>query len=102
MAPIPGDGWSGVGMKISVLGTVVAGVIIAAGVAVAGNFSSSHQADFFAPGTHQFYVWCSGTPDYMTVERGSSASDAQMKLYNEAKKAGKKTCWPVWQGRVSG
>jgi hypothetical protein len=89
-------------MKISVLGTVIAGVLIVAGVAVAGNFSSNRQADYFAPGTHQFYVWCSGTPDYTTVERGHSASDAQMKLYDETKKAGKKTCWPVWQGRVSG
>lgn len=90
-------------MKItSMVGAAVANIVIAAGVAVAGNFSSSRQADFFALGTHQFYVWCTGTPDYRTVERGTSASDAQMKLYNEAKKAGKNTCWPVWQGRVSG
>ena len=89
-------------MKVSILGAVIAGVVIVAGVAVAGNFSSNGQADYFAPGTHQFYVWCSGTPDYTTVERGSSASDAQMKLYGETKKAGKTTCWPVWQGRVSG
>lgn len=93
----------GIDMKMTgLVGAAVAGVIIAAGVAAAGKFSSSRQADYFAPGTHQFYVWCRGTPDYKTVERGSSASDAQMKLYNEAKKAGKTTCWPVWQGRVSG
>lgn len=90
-------------MKItSIVGAAVAGLIIAAGVAVAGNFSSSHRADFFAAGTHQFYVWCAGSHDYLTTETGSSASDAQMKLYDKTKKEGRATCWPVWQGRVSG
>lgn len=90
-------------MKItSIVGAAVAGVIIAAGVAVAGNFSSNHRADFFASGTHQFYVWCAKSPDYLATEHGSSASDAQTKLYEKAKKQGKDTCWPVWQGRISG
>jgi len=90
-------------MKItSILGAAVAGLIVAAGVAVAGNFASSHRTDFFAAGTHQFYVWCSASPDYMATQSGASASDAQMKLYDKAKKEGKPTCWPVWQGRVSG
>lgn len=89
-------------MKIrSILGATVAGLIVAAGIAVAGNFSSSHRADFFAPGTHQFYVWCAGAKDYRATESGSSASDAQMKLYDKAKRAGHPTCWPVWQGRVA-
>lgn len=86
----------------SILGAATAGVIIAAGVAVAGNFSSNHRTDFFAAGTHQFYVWCSGSPDFVAMESGSSASDAQMRLYEKAKKDGKSTCWPVWQGRIAG
>ncbi len=89
-------------MKItSILGAAVAAMIVAAGVALAGNFSSSHHGDFFASGTHQFYVWCAGSPDYMATESGSSATDAQMRLYAKAKKEGKATCWPVWQGRIS-
>jgi hypothetical protein len=90
-------------MKItSILGAAVAGVIVAAGVALAGNFSSNHNGDFFAPGTHQFYMWCAGAPDYMATQSGSSATDAQMRLYEKSKKEGKSTCWPVWQGRVAG
>jgi len=73
----------------------------AAGVAAAGNFSSDDQVDFFAQGTHQFYVWCSGTNDYVATAEGASAEDAQMKLYNAAKASGKATCWPVWQGRIA-
>jgi hypothetical protein len=90
-------------MKItSIVGAGVAGVVIAAGVAVAGNFSSSHQTDYFAPGTHQFYVWCSGSADRMATQYGTSASDAQTRLYNEFKQEGHSTCWPVWQGRLKG
>ena len=77
-------------------------MVAAAGVAVAANFSSSRQSDFFAPGKHQFYVWCAGGTDYTAMARGASAEDAQMRLYNAAKAAGKTSCWPVWQGRVSG
>jgi hypothetical protein len=90
-------------MKItSILGAAVAGVIVAAGVAVAGNFSSNHNGDYYAAGTHQFYVWCAGAKDYVAAESGSSATDAQMRLYEKAKAQGKSTCWPVWQGRISG
>ena len=86
-----------------VLGVVVGGVLVAvAGVAVAANFVSSKQADFFAPGKHQFYVWCAGGSDYMAMRTGSSAEDAQMRLYNDNKREGKTNCWPVWQGRISG
>ena len=31
--------------------------VVAAGVAVADNYASTKQTDFFAPGKHQFYVW---------------------------------------------
>jgi len=84
-----------------ILGAVAGGVMFAAaGVAVASNFLSSAQTDFYAPGKHQFYVWCAGSSDYMTTQSGASAEDAQMKLYNSAKAVGRSTCWPVWQGRV--
>ena len=81
----------------------VGGVLFAAaGVAAAGNFSSDRQVDFFAKGTHQFYVWCSGQGDYYATAKGSNAEEAQMALYREAKASGKAACWPVWQGRVAG
>jgi hypothetical protein len=85
------------------LGAAVGGIIVAvAGVALAANFTSSKQADFFASGRHQFYVWCAGGADFMALKSGANAADAQMKLYNDEKKAGKVNCWPVWQGRISG
>jgi len=90
-------------MKItSVIGAAVASVIVAAGIAVAGNFSSSNNVDFDAAGTHQFYVWCSGRSDYTTTQYGFSADDAQTRLYAAMKRAGKSSCWPVWQGRLKG
>ena len=90
-------------MKItSVVGAAVASVIVAAGIAVAGNFSSSKNVDFDAAGTHQFYVWCSTGGDYTTTQYGSSADNAQTKLYDAIKKSGRSACWPVWQGRLKG
>lgn len=85
-----------------VLAAALGGVLFAAaGVAAAGNFSSDRQVDFFAQGTHQFYVWCSGTGDYVATAEGANAEEAQMKLYTAAKASGKTSCWPVWQGRVA-
>ena len=85
-----------------ILAAAAGGVMVAiAGVAVAATFTSSKQSDFFAPGRHQFYVWCAGSQDFMAMQDGASAEDAQMRLYNAEKRAGKTTCWPVWQGRVS-
>ncbi len=86
-----------------VLGAAAAGVLLAVtGVAVAANFTSSHQTDFFAAGKHQFYVWCATGGDFTAYQSGISAEDAQMKLYDSAKEQGRTSCWPVWQGRVSG
>jgi hypothetical protein len=83
-----------------ILAFVVGGIaVVAAGVAVADSYASAKQTDFFAPGKHQFYVWCSGGKDYTATQKGKSAEDAQMKLYNAVKAS---ACWPVWQGRVSG
>jgi hypothetical protein len=84
-----------------VLGAMAGGFIFAAaGVAAAGNFTSSAHTDFFSPGSHQFYVWCAGSPDYTTTASGNSAEDAQLRLYDAIKATGRSTCWPVWQGRV--
>lgn len=86
-----------------VLAAAVGGILFAAaGVAAAGNFASDRQVDYFAYGTHQFFVWCGQGGDYLATAEGANAEDAQMKLYGEVKKAGKTRCWPVWQGRVSG
>ena len=46
------------------------------------------------PGTHKFYVNCTGKQDFVDQAEGSDATDAQAKV---AAKAGG-TCWPVWQG----
>ena len=86
-----------------VLAAALGGVLFAAaGIAAAGNFASHKQGDYFAAGTHQFYVWCSGTRDYVATAYGTDAEAAQMKLYNAAKAAGHAACWPVWQGRIAG
>jgi hypothetical protein len=80
---------------------VVGGILVGlAGAAVASNFATSQQSDFFAPGKHQFYVWCAGSSDYVATSTGKNAEDAQMRLYNANKAHGRATCWPVWQGRV--
>ena len=85
-----------------IVGAAIGGVLVAlAGVAVASNFTSSKQSDFFAPGKHQFYVWCAGATNYVATASGRNAEDAQMKLYDANKAHGRMTCWPVWQGRVS-
>jgi len=85
-----------------ILGAAIAGIIVAvAGVAVASSVSSGGKSDFFAPGKHQFYVWCAGGKDYTATVSGANAEDAQMKIYNAAKAHGRTSCWPVWQGRVS-
>ena len=84
----------------SVIAAAIGGIaVVAAGVAVADSYASTKQTDFFSPGKHQFYVWCAGGKDYTAIQKGGSAEDAQMKLYNSIKGA---ACWPVWQGRVPG
>ena len=84
-----------------VTAAVAAGLLVGlAGAAVASTFSTSRESDFFAPGKHQFYVWCAGATDYEATATGRNAEDAQMKLYNANKAHGRVTCWPVWQGRV--
>jgi hypothetical protein len=83
--------------------TVLGGCLFAAaGMAAASNLSSDRQVDYFAKGTHSFYVWCPGTSDYLANVEGANAEEAQMRLYNATKAAGRVSCWPVWQGRVLG
>jgi hypothetical protein len=89
-------------MKRMWVAVAVGLMVTAAGVAVADNLISSKQTDFFASGNHRFYVWCGSGHDYTAVERGRSAEDAQMRLYNEVKAKGSPACWPVWQGKVAG
>lgn len=87
---------------IRILAASIGGVLFtAAGVAAAGNFASNRQVDYFAEGTHQFYVWCAAGNDYLARAAGDSAEDAQIKLYRAIKSAGKSNCWPVWQARVA-
>lgn len=86
-----------------ILAASVGGILFtAAGVAAAGNFASNRDADYFAKGTHQFYVWCASGADYLTTANGVSAEEAQLSLYRSIKGEGKSSCWPVWQGRVAG
>lgn len=85
-------------MKKLVLGAVLAASTLGAGVALA--LDSSREV-YFTAGTHQFYVWCTGGAAGTTATQdGSSAEDAQVKLYESLKSGGKANCWPVWQGKV--
>lgn len=85
-----------------ILAASVGGILFtAAGVAAAGNFASNREADYFAKGTHEFYVWCANGTDYLTRADGAGAEDAQLSLYRSIKAAGKTSCWPVWQARVA-
>lgn len=74
----------------------------AAGMAATSNLSSDRQVGYFAKGMHRFYVWCPGTSDYLANAEGTNAEEAQMRLYNATKAAGRVSCWSVWQGRVVG
>jgi hypothetical protein len=87
--------------KSRVLIVAATGVLFAAaGATAASSLSSDRQIDFFMNGTHQFYVWCASTNDYVASTIGSSGEDAQMKLYSNLKASGK-SCRPIWQGRVA-
>ncbi len=87
-------------MKIfHVLAGVAAFAAIAvAGVSAASNLTSQRGSDFYAPGKHQFYVWCASGKDHLAYQSGASAEDAQMRLYRAAID---QKCWPIWQGRVA-
>lgn len=89
-------------MRIRRVVVAAAGALMfaGAGIAAAGNFSSSAHSDYFSPGEHQFYVWCAGSGDVTATETGSNAADAQLRLYDAMKARGRTNCWPLWQGRL--
>ncbi|HRE62043.1 MAG TPA: hypothetical protein PL096_13125 [Micropepsaceae bacterium] len=74
------------------------GLLAAASIA---NAADAARENYNQAGTHQFYVWCTGsTASYTTTADGANAEEAQMKAYEEAKAQGKTTCWPIWQGKA--
>jgi hypothetical protein len=83
------------------LGLLAFAVLAAAGVSVAANMTSSRNSDFYSPGKHQFYVWCASGESKIVYQDGVTADDAQTRLYASQKAAGRSTCWPMWQGKVS-
>ena len=75
-------------------------LLATASVAATSNITSSHRADFYAPGKHQFYVWCATGQDRIAYQDGDSAMDAQSKLAASANAAISAGCQLVWQGRI--
>jgi hypothetical protein len=65
-------------------------------IAATSNITSTHRADYYAAGKHQFYAWCAGGQDRIVRQDGASASDAGAKLAQ--KTAG---CRLSWQGRIA-
>jgi hypothetical protein len=52
------------------------------------------RVNYFKPGKHQIYVWCTGgTPDTSVTVEAPNAEEAIKKAV-----AGKPNCWGVWQG----
>jgi len=66
-----------------------------AGLAATSDISSDRRADFYAPGKHQFYAWCTDGRDRRVAQSGLSAKDAEGKLMGSM--AG---CRLSWQGRI--
>jgi hypothetical protein len=85
-------------MKIAVVLVCLAGSILSAapGMAATSNITSTHRADFYAAGKHQFYAWCADGQDRILRQDGVSAPDAGSKLAQ--KTAG---CHLSWQGRIA-
>ena len=69
-----------------------------AGMAATSDIASHQRADFYAPGKHQFYVWCQGGQDRLVARSGLSAKDAETKILLSQKSA----CRLAWQGRIHG
>lgn len=87
-------------MKIAhaLAGVAVFAAIATVSVSAADDLVSAHSNDFYAPGKHQFYVWCADGSDHVAYQKGASAEDAQMKLYRAS---ANQKCWPIWQGRIA-
>ena len=89
-------------MKKFGVAIVAAAIVGFSGVSNAEDSNVNAARELYnTAGMHQFHVWCTqGIASYDTKMQGSNAEDAQMKAYNEAKNAGKTTCWPIWRGKV--
>jgi hypothetical protein len=91
-------------MKIQRILAGIAGLSFLATASVAGtetpNITSARASAYFAPGKHQFYVWCDNGKDHLAYQAGMSGADARARLYNAENVPGAAHCQPVWQGRV--
>jgi hypothetical protein len=80
----------------------IAVLLLAAGqnsVSAATSDIAGHtRADRFAPGKHQFYVWCADGQDRLAAQDGQSAEDARLQLAASGQMAG--ACRLTWQGRI--
>jgi len=84
-------------MKIRIVLSTAA-LLLSTGVAMAdiSDIASHRRTDFYAPGKHQFYAWCSNGQDRRVAQSGDSARDAEAKLPQTV--AG--SCRLAWQGRI--
>jgi hypothetical protein len=86
-------------MKIRIVLSAAALVLsAAAAMAATSDISSHRRADFYAPGKHQFYAWCSNGQDRRIAQTGETARDAEVRLLASQKMAG--SCRLAWQGRI--
>ena len=86
-------------MKIRIVCSAAALVLsIGAATAATSDIASHRRADFYAPGKHQFYAWCSNGQDRHIAQRGQTAPDAEARLLASEKIAA--SCRLAWQGRV--
>jgi hypothetical protein len=65
------------------------------GIAATSDIISHQRADFFSPGKHQFYAWCTDGQDRLVAQNGISAGDAEAKLTQKMV-----SCRLAWQGRI--
>jgi hypothetical protein len=69
---------------------------IGAATAATSDIASQRRADFYAPGKHQFYAWCSNGQDRRITQTGETAPDAQARLSQKVAES----CRLTWQGRI--
>jgi len=87
-------------MKISIFLAGITGfaLLATASMASPSNITTGRRADFYAPGTHKFYVWCADGKDRIAYQYGASAKDAGAKLSEKIAETAK--CRPSWEGRI--
>ena len=86
-------------MKIRIVLSTAA-LVLSTTVAMAdiSDIATHRRTDFYAPGKHQFYAWCSNGQDRRVAQTGDSASDAEARLL--ASQTVAQSCRLVWQGRI--